>query len=191
MNEPNDCSLSITRRGLLGAFAATALVAAPTYSKAAGFLRGGGDIRRLKMYSGRTGERIDTIYWVEGKYIKDAVKEINAFMRDWRTNEVINVDTRTVDIMAAAHNLMDVNEPYMLLSGYRSPKTNAMLRSRSRGVAKNSLHMKGQAADLRLGSRSVHQMAKAAAACRAGGVGRYSGSNFVHMDCGPVRQWGR
>ncbi|WP_294220583.1 DUF882 domain-containing protein [uncultured Shimia sp.] len=191
MNEPNDCSLSMTRRGLLGAFAATALVAAPTYSKAAGFLRGGGDIRRLKMYSGRTGERIDTIYWVEGKYIKDAVKEINAFMRDWRTNEVISVDTRTVDIMAAAHNLMDVNEPYMLLSGYRSPKTNAMLRSRSRGVAKNSLHMKGQAADLRLGSRSVHQMAKAAAACRAGGVGRYSGSNFVHMDCGPVRQWGR
>jgi uncharacterized protein YcbK (DUF882 family) len=191
MNEPNDCSLSMTRRGLLGAFAATALVAAPTYSKAAGFLRGGGDIRRLKMYSGRTGERIDTIYWVEGKYIKDAVKEINAFMRDWRTNDVINVDTRTVNIMAAAHNLMDVNEPYMLLSGYRSPKTNAMLRSRSRGVAKNSLHIKGQAADLRLGSRSVHQMAKAAAACRAGGVGRYSGSNFVHMDCGPVRQWGR
>ncbi|MBE1293367.1 MAG: DUF882 domain-containing protein [Rhodobacteraceae bacterium] len=191
MNEPKDGSLSMTRRGLLGAFAATALVAAPTYSKAAGFLRGGGDIRRLKMYSGRTGERIDTIYWVEGKYIKDAVKEINAFMRDWRTNDVINIDTRTIDIMAAAHNLMDVNEPYMLLSGYRSPKTNAMLRSRSRGVAKNSLHMKGQAADLRLGSRSVHQMAKAAAACRAGGVGRYSGSNFVHMDCGPVRTWGR
>jgi len=191
MNEPKDGSLSMTRRGLLGAFAATALVAAPTYSKAAGFLRGGGDIRRLKMYSGRTGERIDTIYWVEGKYIKDAVKEINAFMRDWRTNDVIGIDTRTVDIMAAAHNLMDVNEPYMLLSGYRSPKTNAMLRSRSRGVAKNSLHMKGQAADLRLGSRSVHQMAKAAAACRAGGVGRYSGSNFVHMDCGPVRTWGR
>ncbi len=191
MTESNTGSLSMTRRGLLGAFAATALVATPTYSKAAGFLRGGGDIRRLKMYSGRTGERIDTIYWVEGKYIKDAVKEINAFMRDWRSNDVINIDTRTVDIMAAAHNLMDVNEPYMLLSGYRSPKTNAMLRSRSRGVAKNSLHMKGQAADLRLGSRSVHQMAKAAAACRAGGVGRYSGSNFVHMDCGPVRQWGR
>lgn len=191
MNEQKLGSLSMTRRGLLGAFAATALVAAPTYSKAAGFLRGGGDIRRLKMYSGRTGERIDTIYWVEGKYIDDAVKEINAFMRDWRTNDVIGIDTRTIDIMAAAHNLMDVNEPYMLLSGYRSPQTNAMLRSRSRGVAKNSLHMKGQAADLRLGSRSVHQVAKAAAACRAGGVGRYSGSNFVHMDCGPVRTWGR
>jgi uncharacterized protein YcbK (DUF882 family) len=85
---------------------------------------------------------------------------------------------------------MDVTEPYMLLSGYRSPATNNMLRSRSSGVAKNSLHMKGQAADLRLKSRSVGQMAKAAAACSAGGVGRYSRSNFVHMDCGPVRTWG-
>lgn len=92
--------------------------------------------------------------------------------------------------MAAAHNLLDVNEPYLLLSGYRSPATNAMLRRRSSGVAKNSLHMKGQAADLRLGSRSVNQIAKAAAACKAGGVGRYSGSNFVHMDCGVVRTWG-
>ncbi len=186
-----DSSTSMTRRGLLGAFAATALVASPTYASAAGFLRGGGDIRRIRMYSGRTGERLDTIYWVEGKYIKDAVKEINTFMRDWRNNETIDIDTRTIDIMAAAHNLLDVDEPYMMLSGYRSPATNAMLRSRSSGVAKNSLHMVGQAADLRLASRSVNQMAKAAAACNAGGVGRYSGSNFVHMDCGPVRVWGR
>jgi uncharacterized protein YcbK (DUF882 family) len=66
-----------------------------------------------------------------------------------------------------------------------------MLRSRSGGVARNSLHMKGQAADLRLKSRSVSQMARAAAACNAGGVGKYSRSNFVHMDCGPVRVWGR
>ncbi|MEP2921275.1 MAG: DUF882 domain-containing protein [Sulfitobacter sp.] len=180
----------MTRRGLLGAFAATALTAAPTYGNAAGFLRGGGDIRRIKMYSGRTGERIDMIYWIEGDYIRDALKEVNYFMRDWRTNDTVKMDLRTIDIMAAAHNLMDVDEPYMLLSGYRSPKTNAMLRSRSRGVAKNSLHMKGQAADLRLSSRSVSQMAKAAAVCRGGGVGRYSGSNFVHMDCGTVRTWG-
>lgn len=181
----------MTRRALLGAFAATTVAAAPTFSNAAGFLRGGGDIRRIRMYSGRTGERIDMIYWIEGKYIKDAVKEVNYFMRDWRTDGVKSMDLRTVDIMAAAHNLMDANEPYMLLSGYRSPKTNAMLRSRSRGVAKNSLHMKGQAADLRLSSRSVNQMAKAAIACRGGGVGSYSGSNFVHMDCGVVRNWGR
>ncbi|MCB1334041.1 MAG: DUF882 domain-containing protein [Roseivivax sp.] len=185
-----DASSGISRRGLLGAFAATMVMAAPTYSNAAGFLRGGGDIRRVRMYSGRTGERIDMIYWVEGEYIRDALKEINHFMRDWRTNDAVGIDARTVDIIAATHNLLDVNEPYMLLSGYRSPKTNAMLRSRSSGVARNSLHMKGQAADLRLASRSVGQMAKAASACHAGGVGRYSKSNFVHMDCGPVRSWG-
>ncbi|MFL4471137.1 YcbK family protein [Tateyamaria armeniaca] len=186
----NTNSSGMTRRAVLGAFAATTITAAPTFSKAAGFLRGSGDIRRLRMYSGRTGERIDMIYWIEGDYIKDAVKEVNHFMRDWRTNQVISMDLRNIDIMAAAHNLLDVNEPYMLLSGYRSPQTNAMLRSRSRGVAKNSLHMKGQAADLRLSTRSVGQMARAAAACRGGGVGKYSGSNFVHMDCGVVRTWG-
>ncbi|WP_420863695.1 YcbK family protein [Algirhabdus cladophorae] len=183
--------LKFTRRGVLGAFAATALTAAPTYSNAAGFLRGGGDIRRIRMYSGRTGESIDMIYWIEGKYLKDALKEVNHFMRDWRTGTSIRMDTRTIDVMAAAHNLMDASEPYMLLSGYRSPQTNAMLRARSSGVAKKSLHMKGQAADLRMKGRSVSQIARAAASCSGGGVGRYSGSNFVHMDCGQVRTWGR
>ncbi len=143
------------------------------------------------MYSGRTGERIDTIYWIEGEYIREALREIAVFMRDWRNGKALAIDTRTIDIMAAAHNLLDASEPYLLLSGYRSPETNAMLRSRSSGVARNSLHLRGQAADLRLSSRSVGQIARAAASCRAGGVGRYSGSNFVHMDCGPVRSWGR
>ena len=185
-----DTSTGLTRRALLGAFAATTITAAPTFSNAAGLLRGSGDIRRIRMYSGRTGERMDTIYWIEGKYIPEAVKEINYFMRDWRTDGVKSMDLRTIDIMSAAHNLMDANEPYMLLSGYRSAKTNAMLRSRSGRVAKNSLHMKGQAADLRLSTRSVSQMARAAAACQGGGVGKYSRSNFVHMDCGVVRTWG-
>ena len=184
-----DRSANLTRRGLLAAFAATAVTAAPTYSLASGFLRGAGDIRRIAMYSPRTGERIDTIYWIEGEYIKDALTEITYFMRDWRNDKVMNIDARTIDIVTAAHRLMDVKEPYMLLSGYRSPETNAMLRSRSRGVAKNSLHMRGQANDLRLASRSVSQMYAAATACSAGGVGKYTRSNFVHMDCGPVRTW--
>ncbi|SMY07514.1 Peptidase M15 [Flavimaricola marinus] len=190
LNMTNSSSSSISRRGLLGAFAATAVMAAPTYSNAAGFLRGGGDIRRIRMYSGRTGERLDTIYWIEGEYIGEAIREINLFMRDWRNNKAVEMDTRTIDIMTAAHNLMETSQPYMLLSGYRSPETNAMLRAQSSGVARNSLHMRGQAADLRVDGRSVSQVARAAAACRAGGVGRYSGSNFVHMDCGAVRTWG-
>jgi uncharacterized protein YcbK (DUF882 family) len=184
-------STGLTRRALLSAFAATTVVAAPTMAGAFGFLRGAGDIRRIRMYSGRTGESIDTIYWIEGNYIPEAMAEINHFMRDWRNGRRTNVDSRAIDIMAASHNLLDAGEPYMMLSGYRSPETNAALRSQSRGVARNSLHMRGQAADLRLQSRSVGQMARAAQACNAGGVGLYSRSNFVHMDCGPIRVWGR
>ena len=180
----------ISRRGLLGVFAATLVTAAPTCSSAFSFLRGAGDVRRVRMYSGRTGESIDTIYWIEGEYIPEALNEISYFMRDWRSDEVKDIDPRTVDIAAAAHRLLEVDEPYMLLSGYRTKKTNAMLREGSRGVARNSLHIKGQAADLRLRSRSVSQMYRAAQACEAGGVGKYSRSNFVHMDCGPVRTWG-
>ncbi|NSX55346.1 YcbK family protein [Parasulfitobacter algicola] len=184
-------SRGLTRRGLLGAFAATAVTAAPTYTMAAGFLRGAGDVRRLRMHSGRTGESIDILYWIDGKYVRESLKEINYFMRDWRQDSTTSIDTRTIDIMAASHNLLRADEPYLLLSGYRTPQTNAMLRSRSGGVAKQSLHMKGQAADLRMNSKSVTEVARAAAACASGGVGRYSKSNFVHMDCGPIRTWGR
>ncbi|WP_227286142.1 MULTISPECIES: YcbK family protein [Paracoccaceae] len=182
---------TFTRRALLRVFAASAVSAAPVMANAFGFLRGAGDIRKLSMYNGRTGESMDMIYWIDGDYIGPALDEVNHFMRDWRQNEVRRIDTRTIDIMAAAHNLLETSEPYTLLSGYRSAATNAMLRSRSRGVARHSRHMTGEAADLRINSRSVSQIARAAAACNAGGVGRYSGSNFVHMDCGPVRTWGR
>lgn len=182
-------STGITRRGLLGAFAATVITAAPTYSNAASFLRGAGDVRKISMYNPKTGEALNTIYWVDGQYITDALEEITYHMRDWRTGTTKTIDTRTIDIMAASHNLLDVTEPYTMLSGYRSPKTNAMLRRQSSSVARNSLHMQGKAADLRLGSRSVSQIAKAATSCNAGGVGRYNRSNFVHMDCGDVRTW--
>ncbi len=184
-------SKSFSRRGILKAFAATTITAAPTFANAFGLLRGAGDIRRLKMHSGRTGERIDTIYWIEGEYIPEALKEISVFMRDWRSNEVIRFDNRTIDILAASHRMLDTDASYMLLSGYRSPGTNAMLRSRSRSVARNSLHMKGQATDIRLEGRSVAQISRAAMSCSAGGVGKYSRSNFVHVDCGDVRVWGR
>ena len=190
MNHTQNCT-AISRRFLLGAFAATLVSAAPTFSKAAGFLRRSGDIRSLNMYSKRSGERVNTVYWIDGHYIPEAIDEINRIMRDWRRNEIKQIDLRTIDIMAASHRLLDTDEPYQLLSGYRSAKTNALLRRQSRLVAKKSLHISGQAADLRLSSRSVRQLSKAANSCTAGGVGRYSRSNFVHVDCGPLRSWGR
>tara|TARA_B100000768_G_scaffold176922_1_gene190400 strand:- start:823 stop:1389 length:567 start_codon:yes stop_codon:yes gene_type:complete len=181
----------ISRRELLGAFAATAFVAAPAYTNAASFLRGAGNIRRIKMYSTRTGESLDMIYWIEGYYIKDALAEVNWFMRDWRQNKARDIDTRTVDIIAASQQLLDTSSPFLMLSGYRTPATNNLLRARSRNVAKNSLHMSGQAADLRMQGKSVRQIARAAFSCAAGGVGRYSRSNFVHLDCGEKRLWGK
>ena len=180
-----------TRRSLLRGFAAAAVTAAPTFSHAAGFLRGSGDIRRLRILCARSGEAVDTIYWVDGAYIPEALSEVDTVMRDWRTGEIRQIDPRTIDILAATHALLEVTEPYLLLSGYRCPKTNAKLRKGSDQVAKNSFHMKGMAADVRLVSRSVEQLAFAGTTCAAGGVGRYSSSGFVHLDSGPLRNWGR
>lgn len=182
---------TMTRRAILGAFAATAISAAPLFPGVTAYARGAGDIRRIHFYSGRTGERMNLIYWIDGNYIPESMNEINTFFRDWRNNQVHDIDRRTVDFLAAAHNMLRVSEPYMLLSGYRSPATNNMLRARSNNVAQNSLHLTGKAADVRLNSRSVSEIARAAIACNAGGVGRYSRSNFVHFDCGPNRSWGR
>ena len=181
----------ISRRSLLGVFGASLVSAAPVFTNAAGFIKGAGDIRKLKMISDKTGERIDTIYWIDGGYIPEALHEIDVLMRDWRRNEIKPIDLRTIDILAASHGMLDTAEPFRLMSGYRSAKTNAMLRRQSRSVSKNSLHITGQAADVRLGTRSVKQLAKAAQKCKSGGVGKYSRSNFVHLDCGPVRLWGR
>lgn len=183
-------SNSLTRRGLLGAFGATCLIAAPRFAGAASYNRGAGDLRRLKMYNGRTGESINMVYFADGQYIREAMEEISIFMRDWRTGDIKAIDPRTIDILAASYRHLDVSEPYLLISGYRSPKTNAMLSRKSSGVAKKSLHMSGMAADVRLSSRSVNQIARAAMACEGGGVGKYSRSDFVHMDCGRVRTWG-
>ena len=180
----------VSRRQLLGAFAGvTMITAAPRFAKAASYNRGAGKIRQFHMKNQRTGETINTIYWIDGEYIKPSLEEINYFMRDWREGAVRTMDRRNIDLIAATHNLLDTNEPFLLLSGYRTSRTNRMLRSKSRRVAKKSYHLKGMAADLRLGSRSVTQIARAGVSCRSGGVGKYYRSNFVHLDCGPVRTW--
>jgi uncharacterized protein YcbK (DUF882 family) len=175
-----------SRRAFLGAFAGLAAVAAaPVYARTPGLLRGAGDLRRIRMYSQRTGESVDTVYFADGDYIREAVTEISFFMRDWRQNEVKTYDPRTVDILAATLRMMDTTEPYLVISGYRTAQTNRMLR----GAARDSYHIRAKAADVRLKSRSVGNVYKAAMACNGGGVGIYGRSNFVHMDCGPVRTW--
>ncbi len=175
-----------SRRTILGVFAGMcAVAAAPVYAKAPGLLRGAGDVRRVRMYSQRTGESLDTVYYVNGRYVPESITEISYFMRDWRENQVMKYDPHNVDNLAATLRLMDTTEPYLLISGYRTLKTNRMLK----GAASHSYHLKAMAADVRLKSRNVRQISDAAFACNGGGVGIYNRSNFVHMDCGPVRSW--
>ena len=162
---------------------------APNIVSSANFFAKAGDIRKIKFQNSNTGERVNTIYWIEGQYVREALDEVNYFMRDWRQNKVIKIDTANLNIISATQTLLDTEEPFELLSGYRTIKTNKMLAKVTAGVARNSYHIKGMAADLRMRTRSVNQIGKAAESCNSGGVGRYVNSSFVHIDCGPMRRW--
>lgn len=182
---------AVTRRVLLGGLASlSAMAAAPALASAPAVLRGAGQFRKLAMVNDRTGEWLNTVYWAEGEYIPEALAAMNHLLRDWREDAACEMDPRVLDILAATHAKLDCDEPFTVVSGYRTPATNALLRRRSRGVAKNSYHIKGMAVDIRLESRSVAQISRAGLSLGAGGVGRYSRAEFVHLDCGPVRDWG-
>lgn len=183
---------AMTRRTALFGIAATAAAAAsPAFASAPAVQRNLGDFRSLHLVNPRTEESLNTVYWIEGEYIPEALSAIDVIMRDWREDLVHRIDPRTIDILAAAHRLLGCSEPFHIVSGYRSPKTNRMLRRQSRSVARNSYHLKGMAADIQLATRSVDQICSAALSLHAGGVGRYTRSEFVHVDSGPVRDWGR
>ena len=187
-----DAKTDVTRRGiLLGLGAAAAAVASPSFASAPALLRGAGNHRSLALVNSRTGEWLKSVYWVEGQYIPEALEAFNYILRDWREDLPTNMDRKALDILSACHGLLDCSEPFTVVSGYRSPKTNAMLRRKSRGVARNSYHMKGMAVDIAMKTRSVGQMSAAGRSLGAGGVGRYTSASFVHLDSGPSRSWGR
>ncbi len=147
-------------------------------------------VRRLRMNNAHLNDTLDVVYYEGGAYVSDALAEISHFMRDWRNGQVHAIDRRTIDFLFGVQTRLDTASPLTLVSGYRSPETNAMLRSRSSGVARHSLHLTGQASDITVHNRTVAQIARAAVACNGGGVGRYTRSNFVHVDCGRTRTWG-
>ena len=191
-----DAESTISRREVLGyaavgAAGAAAAAAGRGAHAAPNYLRGLGDFRKLNLSNQRTGEKLNIIYFADGEYIPEAVDELSYILRDWRRNEIKPIDARTIDIAAAVYRKVDANEPLQIISGYRSPETNQMLRRKGRGVAKNSFHTRGMAIDLTMQSRSVNQMYRAAMDLKAGGVGRYSRNHFIHVDCGPTRSWGR
>ena len=137
-----------------------------------------------------TGERLKNIpYWVEGEYVPDALATINRALRDWRANKVHPIEPKLLDVLHQIGRNLDTDCHFELISGYRSPKTNAMLHEFDPGVATHSLHMQGRATDISLPGRPLQALHEAALALGAGGVGYYPDSNFIHVDVGRVRRW--
>ena len=145
--------------------------------------------RTIAFHNLHTGEHLETTYWAEGNYITPALKHIDHVLRDFRTGDVARIDPRLLDLLHVLRSKMESSEPFHVISGYRSPKTNDTLAQQSNGVAKKSLHMKGMAADVRLPGRALSGLKDAAASLKLGGVGYYPSSDFIHVDVGRVRYW--
>ena len=145
--------------------------------------------RKLSFHNTHTGENTSTVYWAEGNYLTAGKQEIDEILRDHRTGEIYPIDTDLLDLLYLLKAEVQGRRAFEIISGYRSPATNAALRKNSTGVAKRSYHMQGKAIDIRLPGCELKDLHSAALAMRAGGVGYYPGSNFIHVDVGPRRSW--
>ena len=145
--------------------------------------------KTLSFYNTRTGEAWNRVYWCEGDYVPEALEEINYLFRDHRTNDVREIDPRLLDLLYDLNEKLNSRGPFQVVSAYRSPETNAILRRRSRRIARHSLHIEGMAVDIRLPDRNMRQLARAAVSLQSGGVGYYPRRQFVHVDTGKVRRW--
>ncbi len=145
--------------------------------------------RTLAFHNTHTGENIQTVYWAEGNYIPEALAGINHILRDHRNNETQDISPALLDLIYGMNIMTDARQSVHIISGYRSPATNAMLAARSGGVAKHSMHLEGKAIDIRMPGCELAQVRRAAWMLQGGGVGYYPGSDFVHVDVGRVRQW--
>jgi uncharacterized protein YcbK (DUF882 family) len=180
-------SRSLTRRRVLqlGAAVSLSLAVAPR----AVFARETA-ARTISFHNLHTGENLMTTFWAEGDYVPEALREIDWVLRDFRTGDVKTIDPGLLDLLHTLSGKLDAQTPFQVISGYRSPATNAMLHERSGGVAAKSLHTQGQAIDIRLPDRALADVHRAALSLRAGGVGYYPSLDFVHVDTGRVRHWG-
>jgi uncharacterized protein YcbK (DUF882 family) len=145
--------------------------------------------RALTFLHTHTGERLTAEYVTQGSYVADALAAINHVLRDFRTGEEKPIEPALLDLLHRLTTVTGSHQPFQVISGYRSPKTNAMLRERSTGVAAGSLHMQGKAIDIRVADIPLPKLRAAALGLRGGGVGYYPESRFVHVDTGRVRTW--
>lgn len=145
--------------------------------------------KALSFYNLHTGEAVDAEFWREGQPVADGLRAINHALRDHRTGEVESIDHRLLHLLHMLRHRLQANQAFHVISGYRSPATNAKLREKSAGVAKKSYHTRGMAIDIVLPGCELRHLRSAAIALRAGGVGYYPAPGFLHIDTGPVRQW--
>jgi uncharacterized protein YcbK (DUF882 family) len=145
--------------------------------------------RTLFIYNLHTKEEYNAAYWKDGKYIPEELDRINFIFRDHYNGRVKPIDRKLLNLLFSIQQELDCDEPFHLISAYRSPRTNAFLSKRNSGVAKRSLHLYGKAVDIRLPGHKLKKLRRAAYELKCGGVGYYPRSNFVHVDVGKVRYW--
>lgn len=143
----------------------------------------------LRLYNTHTGEKLNSVFWAEGQFVPDALQDINKVLRDHRTNKIADMDPELLLLLTAVNAKMGNNKELHIISGYRSPESNAKLQAASGGVAKRSLHMEAKAIDIRIPGKDLKMLQRAALSIKGGGVGYYPDSQFVHVDTGRVRSW--
>jgi uncharacterized protein YcbK (DUF882 family) len=181
--DPHRCSLGRRAFLALSAGACAFLPAASRHARAAG------PARELSLHSLRTRETLSAVYRENGRLLPDGLAQLDYILRDYRTGEVRPIAPGLLDLVHELKQVLGYRQPIGVISGYRSPATNAMLAARSKGVAKNSYHLRGMAVDIRMPGRPLAELRDAALGLRRGGVGYYPESDFVHVDVGPVRSW--
>jgi len=147
------------------------------------------EYKMLSFEHTHTGDKLKLTYFERGSYIEDALQEINYLLRDYHTDDVHTIDTALLDQLYDLKQTLGINKPFHIVSGYRSPLTNAQLRKHSHGVAEHSLHMQGRAIDIRVEGVPTKTIRNAALTMAQGGVGYYPHNNFVHLDTGEFRTW--
>jgi uncharacterized protein YcbK (DUF882 family) len=150
-----------------------------------------GDTRTLNLYHSHTGESIQATFRVNGSYDPAVLERLNYFLRDWRNNDRTRMDARLFDVIWEVYRTAGASEPIRIVSAYRSPQTNAMLRARSHAVAEHSQHILGRAMDTTMPGMPMDRIREIGMRLQRGGVGWYPSENFVHLDVGNVRAWPR
>jgi uncharacterized protein YcbK (DUF882 family) len=188
MTEQSTAVKNITRRKFLS-YAAGIVVATGLPRSVFASIKPGELVKGLSLHNLHTEEKVSLNYFERGAYVTEALQDINYLLRDHRTGDVSVMDPLLMDLLYDLKTVLATEQPFQVISGYRSPKTNAALHGKSKGVASKSLHMQGKAIDIRIPGIEAQTIQAAALSLARGGVGLYARSNFVHIDTGRVRRW--